>query len=218
MTVNLHKISTTPRDCRPLVEAGLMLRVRDLRGVHGFYGSHELTASDDTTINLHLDVGKMYGWVHIEHRRADHAWSDPGYQVALISTPQPFGGRRWRFVCPERGRPCGVLYLPIGGNRFASRQAHGLAFASQRLRGPARAAVRAQRIRLDLGGSADLAAPFPPKPRGMHAATYERLQAVLHPFERRHAFCGPGVLTTTPARQVRWFAALLHRRGIHSDC
>ena len=171
-------ISTTcSRGGKPLVEAGLVLRVRDLRGVYGFYGSHELTALDGTVIRFRLDVGEIYGWVHIQHHRADRAWADPDYQVALISTRQHFGGRLWRFRCPERVKPCGVLHLPLGAGQFASRQAHGLAFASQRLRAPARAAVRARQVRLDLGGSADLDAPFPPRPRGMHGATYERQRA-----------------------------------------
>ena len=100
--------------------------------------------------------------------------ADPEYQLALMSTPQPFGGLRWRFVCPESGKPCGVLCLPIGAEQLASRQAHGLAFKSQRLRASARSAVRAQRIRLDLGDLANLDAPFPERPKGMWSSTYER--------------------------------------------
>ena len=172
-----HKISTSPHGGRPLVETGLVLRVRDLRGVHGFFASHTLTAADGTVIQLRLDVGEAHGWVHIEHHRLGHAWQDPGYEIALISTPQPYGGLRWRFRCPERSKPCSVLCLPIGAEQFASRQAHGLAFASQRLRAPARAAIRARRIRLGLGGSANPDAPFPERPRGMHGATYERRRA-----------------------------------------
>ena len=169
--------STGSRGGRSLVETGLVLRPRDLRGVHGFFGSHQLTAADGTVIRFRLDIGEERGWIHVEHHRAGHPWPDPGYAVRLASTPQHFGGRLWRFICPERGKPCGVLHLPIGAEQFASRQAHGLAFASQRLRAPARAAVRALRIRLDLGGSADLSAPFPERPRGMHGATYERRRA-----------------------------------------
>ncbi len=174
----LHRISTIgSRNGKALIEDGLTLRVRDLRGRYGFFVHHTLTAADGTEIHFKLDVGEVRGWIHIEHHRADRAYADPEYQVALMSTPQPFGGRRWRFVCPERFGPCGVLCLPINAEQFASRQAHELAFASQRLRAPARAAVRARRIRLDLGGSADLQAPFPPRPRGMHRSTYQQRQS-----------------------------------------
>ena len=173
---DLHRNSTSPRGGRPLVEAGFVLRPRDLRGVHGFFASHILTAVDGTTIKLQLDIGETYGWVHVEHWPVDAGWATSSYDVALISTSQPFGGRRWRFVCPERSKPCSVLCLPIGAGQFASRQAHGLAFASQRLRAPARAAIRARQVRLDLGGSADPDAPFPERPRGMWARTYVQLR------------------------------------------
>lgn len=63
------------------------------------------------------------------------AWVDDGrtisQEVELACLPQPFGGWRWLIVCPVSGRHCGVLALPPGGMRFASPQAHGLAYASQ---------------------------------------------------------------------------------------
>ena len=180
-----HRISTSPRGGRPLVESGLVLRTRDLHGVHGFFASHTLIAADGSVIKLQIDVGETYGWVHVEHHRADHAWADPGYEISLFATPQPFGGQRWRFVCPERGRPCGVLHLPVGAEQFASRQAHGLAFASQRLRAPARAIGRAQRIRLALGGPSDLDAPFPARPKGMWSKNYERRKGMALQAEAR---------------------------------
>ena len=50
---NLHRISTVgSRGSKPLVETGLVLRVRDLRGVHGFFGSHQITAADGTVIRF----------------------------------------------------------------------------------------------------------------------------------------------------------------------
>ena len=40
-----------------------------------------------------------------------------------------------------------------------------------------RAIGRAQKLRMRLGGSANLRKPFPKKPRGMHRWTYYRLSA-----------------------------------------
>lgn len=171
-------ISTTgPRGGRPLVEAALCLRVRDLRGSWGFYGSHVLTAADGTVISMRPDVGERHGWIGVEHWPAGARWASASYAVSVMSTPQPFGGLRWRFFCPEGFGPCAALYLPAGAAFLASRQAHGLAFRSQRLHAPARAAARARRIRLGLGGEAALDAPFPGRPKGMWAATYERRRA-----------------------------------------
>ena len=98
------------------------------------------------------------------------------YAVPLTWTPCRFGGRRPWFVCPGEGcgRRVGVLY---GRRLFLCRHCHGLAYESTRESAGDRALRKAQRIRERLGGSADLLAPFPPKPKGMHWRTYERLAA-----------------------------------------
>ena len=57
-------ISTmSSRGGNPLVEAGIVLRVRDLRGPFGFFASHTLTAADGEVISFRLDVGEAHGWV-----------------------------------------------------------------------------------------------------------------------------------------------------------
>jgi hypothetical protein len=48
-----------------------------------------------------------------------------------------------------------------------------------------RALRRAQTIRERLGGSANMAKPFPEKPRGMHWKTYERLLWEHHEAEMK---------------------------------
>lgn len=168
-------ISTSPRGGRPLVEGAVALRVGDLRSRWGWLRRLDLDAPDGSTVKLALDVGEAdtFAWLLVEHWPAGARWESARYHVSLCSAPQPFGGRRWRFLCPRGFGSCGALYLPAGADRFASRRAHGLAFTSQRQRAPARAAARAARIRADLGGDGSA------RPKGMWRSTFDRRVAEL---------------------------------------
>jgi hypothetical protein len=96
--------------------------------------------------------------------------------VGLVSAPQPFGGRRWFFVCPVTGRRVAKLFKPPGGDRFASRQAWGLAYRSQRETPFDRACSRAWGLRDRLGITAPIG-DWCLRPRGMHEARWAREQA-----------------------------------------
>lgn len=78
--------------------------------------------------------------------------------IIMVATPQPFGGRRWAFLCPlERdGRACGrrawVLYLPPGQVYFGCRQCYDLSYMSRQQR---RDPMQAQDSSVD-----------PPEPQG----------------------------------------------------
>jgi hypothetical protein len=91
------------------------------------------------------------------------------------------GSRRW-FRCyafnggPLCGRRVAKLYLRDAAV-FACRHCCGLAYASQQEIPRHRAISRVQKIRIRLGGSANLLEPFPARPRGMHRMTYYRLSA-----------------------------------------
>lgn len=135
--------ASCPRGGRPLVEDALRLHVHDLRGPFGFYGSHSLTGADGTAVKLRLDVGDRYGWIYVEHWPTGAGWAATTYEVALLAQDQHLGGVRWVFACPLSGVRTPVLYLPAGGC-LGSREAHGLAYRTQRLRAPARAAARAR--------------------------------------------------------------------------
>jgi hypothetical protein len=109
------------------------------------------------------------------------------YRVPLEWTPCHFGGERPWFVCPGDGcgRRAAVLY---GGRYFLCRRCQGLAYESTRESPGERATRKVQRIRKRLGGSANLLTPLPPKPKGMHWRTYERLAAAEGAAEGvRHA-------------------------------
>jgi hypothetical protein len=108
------------------------------------------------------------------HRRRSEDWQSKEYPVLLTQTPCHFGGVRQWFLCPARGcgRRVAVLYC---GEIFACRICHQLAYDSQREEPHNRALSRAQNLHVRLGGSAAVADGLPPKPKGMHCTTYEKL-------------------------------------------
>jgi hypothetical protein len=58
---------------------------------------------------------------------------------------------------------------------FACRHCYRLAYASQQESAHDRGLLKAQGIRMRLGGTANMLDDFPEKPKGMHWRTYERL-------------------------------------------
>jgi hypothetical protein len=53
-------------------------------------------------------------------------------RITLTTRPQPFGGRRWFFICPRTSENAMKLHLPSGAYTFASRKAYRLGYRSQR--------------------------------------------------------------------------------------
>jgi hypothetical protein len=113
--------------------------------------------------------------------------------IELVAVPRHFGGAQWYFVCPVLGRRAFVLWMPPGGNRFASRQAWGrkVAYRSQFETPPHRALSRARDLRRRLGGE-DFVWVFrgfpPPRPRGMHGRTYFEHLKRLEAYEKKCDF------------------------------
>jgi len=93
--------------------------------------------------------------------------------VRLCHTVPHYGGKRWWLICPFRGIRVAKLYLPPGGDRFASRQAWRLAYRIQRVARHDRASERLFRFQRKLGGEMGLGA-FPQRPKGMWQRTWER--------------------------------------------
>jgi hypothetical protein len=52
--------------------------------------------------------------------------------IMLCYTKPHFGGRRWWMICPHSQDMCAKLFLPPGGDSFASRSAWRLGYYSQR--------------------------------------------------------------------------------------
>ena len=128
------------------------------------------------TIGYEANMGQESGWVRLRYTTTGY-WSGEktyhDYRVELTTTPQPFGGRRWWWVCPRRGDLVAKLYQPSGGGIFASRKAHGIAYRSQRQSPHDRAISQAFKRRRRLGSAGGIGS-YVEKPKGMRWATFDR--------------------------------------------
>jgi hypothetical protein len=107
-------------------------------------------------------------------------------KIRLAFTEPHYGGRRWWMICPYKGVRAAKLYLPNGGDRFASRQAWGLAYQSQRVGHRDRAFEKLFRLQRKLGCEQGYDS-FIRRPKGMWNRTFERH---LERFEELDAQCG----------------------------
>ena len=134
------------------------------------------------SITARAEVGRVV--LTYRHRTNDQDWKSEDYPVFLEWTQCNFGGKRAWFICPARGcgRRVAILY---GGSIFACRYCYQLAYDSQNEAPHSRALGRTQAIRMKLGGSPSLVEDFPPKPKGMHWSTYNRLRLRAEEAESR---------------------------------
>lgn len=93
--------------------------------------------------------------------------------VHLTHTVPNYGGKRWWMLCPVIGRRVGKLYLPPGGDIFASRQAWRLGYQCQRDAARDRPFERLFRLQKKLGCAQGWEQPIF-KPKGMWERTWQR--------------------------------------------
>lgn len=105
--------------------------------------------------------------------------------IALTALPQHFGGHRWWLRCPVTGERARVLYLPLDGDRFASRKAWELAYRVERLSRFDRPFEKLFRVQRELGVRQGLSAGLK-RPKGMWQRTFARHVAAL---EQRDLAC-----------------------------
>lgn len=103
-----------------------------------------------------------------------------GQRVRVDRTPQHLGGTRAWFLCPACGRRCAILY-PV-----KCRKCMGLHYRLEHLSPYDRATLRAQRLRMSLGGTANLTEPIPPKPKWMRWNTYFARREQIKVADQRH--------------------------------
>ncbi len=93
--------------------------------------------------------------------------------IRLCHTVPNFGGKRWWMICPYRAIRIGKLYMPGGGDRFASRQAWRLAYHIQHVAHRDRPFERLFRLQKKLGCDPGWEGGLY-HPRGMWHRTFER--------------------------------------------
>ncbi len=172
---------------RPTVESSLTLNLSRLFK-SGWLKAHACTVGtlrwsaawiDDEIVSVDFEsclggeTGRMrLRWTSTDHRTGEKRECEN--HIKLTTRPQPFGGRRWWFICPRTGRLASRLHLPDGAYNFACRVAYQLGYLSQRQTPRDRALSHAYALRQRLGNNGVIG-EYIFKPKGMHWRTFERL-------------------------------------------
>jgi hypothetical protein len=168
---------------RPICECVRSIDIRDLKRrdlLHiGLEFPHHWSRAGEPhgyiTIHIETDAAILRSW----HGSCES--SDLEQRVPIEWSACYLGGQRPWFRCDAYigDRHCGrrVAILYGLGRMFACRRCYGLAYASQQESPRFRNISRSRKIRMRLGGSANLGERFPAKPHGMHRSTYHRLRA-----------------------------------------
>lgn len=146
----------------------------------GWRGGWQWTRDGEKVASI--DLRTEHDRLHLTYRVrvGGGEWEDVAETVRIVRVACRFGGMRPYFICPGvvNGIICErrVAKLHGPGRYFLCRHCYRLAHASQSESEWDRALRRANKIRQRLGGDPGMAAPFPPKPKGMWRQTYERLR------------------------------------------
>jgi hypothetical protein len=144
------------------------------------------TGEATASIGFESNLGEESGHVRLRwtstNQRSDEKRQCEN-RVTLTTSPQPFGGRRWFFICPRTGRNATKLHLPPGADAFASRKAYGLGYRSQRESPRDRSLSRVFALRGKIGGDSGIG-DYIIKRKGMHTRTFKRAMEKVYAAEK----------------------------------
>lgn len=106
-------------------------------------------------------------------------------ELKLVNQPRHFGGHQSYLLCPHCKRKTCIVYL-VQPKEIGCRKCLHLAYESQYYRHPAPKLLKANKLRVQLGGKAGLLNPLPDRPKGMHLDTYERVLREIIRLESIH--------------------------------
>ena len=162
-----------------------------LRSPHRFSWAWKQDGKRVASINVETERHRVI--LRYRSRPYGEGWTDLQQRFPVEWTSCRFGGYRPWFVCSvyANGTYCGrqVTKLYYAGRLFACRHCSRLAYASQQESAHERGLLKAQRIRVRLGGNANMLDDFPEKPKRMHWRTYDRLCRV-HDAARARSLIG----------------------------
>jgi hypothetical protein len=144
------------------------------------------TGQETASVGFESDLGEQSGYVQLRWTSTDQRSGEKRQRenrIALTTSPQPFGGRRWFFVCPSTGENATKLHLPSGADTFASRKAYRLGYRSQRESPRDRSLSRAFALRAKIGSKGGICTCID-KPKGMHARTFKRAMERIYAAEK----------------------------------
>jgi hypothetical protein len=147
------------------------------------------TRDSERVASINVETSRCLIALTYRSRSYGEDWRDVAQRVQVAWSPCRFGGERPWFVCSVSSNSayCGrrVTKLYGAGHLFACRHCYRLTYASQQESAHHEGLLKAQKIRMRLGGSASMLDPFPDKPKGMHWRTYDRLRCRYQAADER---------------------------------
>jgi hypothetical protein len=134
------------------------------------------TGRETASMGFQSEVREESGYVQLHWTSSNRRTGETRQcenRITLTTRPQPFGGRRWCFICPRTGESAVKLRLPSGAYTFACRKAYRLGYRSQRETPRDRSLSRAFALCRKLGSDEGIG-DYIHKPKGMHRRTFER--------------------------------------------
>ncbi len=121
---------TPVEDCHVL-PVGLLQRDKKLVGWASGGLTWTINGGKVASIGYEADCMTADAWLRLQYTMTQTGEA-VDYRIRLTTTPLPWGGVRWAFLCPNLvcGRACRKLYLLPGGRYFACRLCYRLTYTS----------------------------------------------------------------------------------------